>query len=70
MCGKVWIIRNWLQHFTQYSPERCWLDGPDIGVEYFPQFQAWMFSIAFLALIALWSTALIKAGIVPFLRRA
>jgi hypothetical protein len=55
-CGETLKIHTLAEHLTLTGPAgvRCWLDGAERGVEYFPRWEGWAFLVAFTAIVFAW----------------
>jgi hypothetical protein len=60
VCENGARINTLADHFVGVGSAntRCWLDGAEHGVEYFPRWEAWIFCFSFISVAALWGYVL------------
>jgi hypothetical protein len=56
-CGGVPFNHTFYGQFFSFAPApaRCWLDGPERGVEFFPPWEPWAFCGGFVSTVILWA---------------
>jgi hypothetical protein len=58
-CAGRPVVRAWPDHFLAAPTcDRCWLDGPERGVQFYPPWEGWAFLVCYVAIMSFWVRAL------------